>query len=96
MQNLEPNTYPASEEPLIDVFIKKFFNPPTTTDRVILHKNGKVTRNGYEVRAISEKEAKKISKKENMVSKEEEKVETKEPQTFPFSIKSKIRYKYKK
>ena len=96
MQNLEPNTYPASEEPLIDVFIKKFFDPPKTTDRVILHKNGKVTRNGYEVRAISEKEAKKLSKKENAINKQQEEIEEKQQQILPFSIKSKIKYKYKK
>jgi hypothetical protein len=60
MQEIEPNTYPASEEPLIEVFIKKFFDPPETTDRTILHKNGKITRNGYEVRAISEEEEQKL------------------------------------
>lgn len=60
----QPNTYPASEEPLIQVFIKKFFPEPTTSDRTILHKNGKITRNGYEVRAISEDEEKRLKKKE--------------------------------
>ena len=58
------NTYPASEEPLVQVFIKKFFNPPVADDRTILHKNGKVTRNGYEMRVISSAEAKIVEELE--------------------------------
>lgn len=59
----KPNTYPASEEPLIQVFIKKFLPKPTTNDRIILHKNGKLTRNGYEVIVLSEDEEAQLRNK---------------------------------
>lgn len=58
------NTYPASEEPLVQALIEVFFAPPVADDRSILHKNGKVTRNGYEMRVISSVEAAIVEKKE--------------------------------
>ena len=52
-----PKSFPASEEPLIQAFIETFFDEPTTEDFAILHKNGKLTHNGYEFRAITLEEA---------------------------------------
>ena len=58
------NTYPASEEPLVQALIEMFFEPPVADDRTILHKNGKVTRNGYEVVVISSSEELNRSRKQ--------------------------------
>lgn len=77
--NEQPNTYPASEEPLIQVFIKKFFPEPIVNDRTVLHKNGKITRNGYEVRVISTQEEMKLKKKE---------IESLDTEQEKFSIKN--------
>jgi hypothetical protein len=75
------NTYPASEEPLVQALIEVFFDPPVADDRTILHKNGKVTRNGYDMKVISSTEEVSITKKEQKEIKQQER---------------KFKYKYKK
>ena len=63
-EELRPNSFPASEEPLVQAFIELFFDKPERNDFTILHKNGKITRNGYEVRAITLEEAKVVKRHE--------------------------------